>query len=503
MPIVNVDILEASVATPPSGSTTLFTDAGALKVKKDTGAVDVITEHRADNLTGTTLADNVVNSLLTSVGTLGVLGVTGTVTAGSFSGPLTGNVTGNVSGTSGSTTGNAATATALQTPRAINGTNFDGTGSITVTAAAGTLTGNTLAAGVTASSLTSLGTQTGLTCSGQVLLTFSGSVGAPSLEMSSALPILAFNETDQSANERRWAVGAIGKTLQFRSSTDDGSTSVIWATVTRGTGTAITNIAIGDTTNNNTYSFQSTGATTFNGAVTLTSLTTSGSAGVGVSPSVRMHVKGVASAETFRIETPNARGTGAVYASFYDSTGRKGYYGYAAASDVLFFMNELANSVHIGTNNLNRIIVDGSGNVTMPTDSVELRIGVGNDLRFSHDGTNSIIENNTGVLRILSGGDLRLEEGQVALQTVGKGLSIKEGTNAKMGVATLVAGTVVVSTTAVTANSRIFLTYQSLGTITVPSSLGVSARTAGTSFTILSADVTDTSVVAWIIYEPS
>ena len=54
-----------------------------------------------------------------------------------------------------STTGNAATATALQTARAINGVSFDGTAAITVPAAADTLTGTTLAAGVTASSLTS------------------------------------------------------------------------------------------------------------------------------------------------------------------------------------------------------------------------------------------------------------------------------------------------------------------------------------------------------------
>jgi len=65
-----------------------------------------------------------------------------------------------------SVTGNAGTATALQTPRAINGTNFDGTAAITVTAAAGTLTGATLAAGVTASSLTSVGTLGSLTVSG-------------------------------------------------------------------------------------------------------------------------------------------------------------------------------------------------------------------------------------------------------------------------------------------------------------------------------------------------
>lgn len=56
-----------------------------------------------------------------------------------------------------STTGSAAT---LTTPRAINGVNFDGSAPITVTAAAGTLTGTTLNSTVVTSSLTALGTVT-------------------------------------------------------------------------------------------------------------------------------------------------------------------------------------------------------------------------------------------------------------------------------------------------------------------------------------------------------
>ena len=66
------------------------------------------------------------------------------------------------------TTGSAAT---LTTPRGINGVNFDGSADITVTAAAGTLSGNTLASGVTASSLTSVGTLTGLTTTGATINT--------------------------------------------------------------------------------------------------------------------------------------------------------------------------------------------------------------------------------------------------------------------------------------------------------------------------------------------
>ena len=76
---------------------------------------------------------------LESDGTLTYNPSTGKVTATGFIGTLTGNVTGNASGSSGSCTGNAATATALETSRNINGVAFDGTGNITVTAAGSTL----------------------------------------------------------------------------------------------------------------------------------------------------------------------------------------------------------------------------------------------------------------------------------------------------------------------------------------------------------------------------
>lgn len=84
------------------------------------------------------------------------------------------------------------------------------------------------------------------------------------------------------------------------------------------------------------------------------------------------------------------------------------------------------------------------------------------------------------------------------------GRSVLEGgADATMGLATLVAGTVVVATTKVTATSRILLTAQALGTVAAPKAIAVTARTAGTSFTITSADATDTSTVAWEIVEPA
>ena len=67
-----------------------------------------------------------------------------------------------------STAVNATTATTLATPRNINGVSFNGSADITVTAAAGTLSGATLASNVLASSITSVGTLASLTMGGTV-----------------------------------------------------------------------------------------------------------------------------------------------------------------------------------------------------------------------------------------------------------------------------------------------------------------------------------------------
>ncbi len=93
--------------------------------------------------------------------------------------------------------------------------------------------------------------------------------------------------------------------------------------------------------------------------------------------------------------------------------------------------------------------------------------------------------------------------GHVKIVTAGYGIFIKEGSNARMGTATLSSGTATVSTTAVSEASRIFLTIQSLGTVTSPKSIAVTDRVAGTSFTITSSDATDTSVIAWMIVDPA
>ena len=124
-------------------------------------------------------ASKVSNSATTATSANTASAIVARDASGNFTaGTITANLTGNVSGSSGSTTGNAATATALQTARAINGVNFDGTAAITVAAAAGTLTGTTLASNVTASSLTSVGTLGSLTVTNPITGSVTGSSGS-------------------------------------------------------------------------------------------------------------------------------------------------------------------------------------------------------------------------------------------------------------------------------------------------------------------------------------
>lgn len=87
--------------------------------------------------------------------------------------------------------------------------------------------------------------------------------------------------------------------------------------------------------------------------------------------------------------------------------------------------------------------------------------------------------------------------GNLALLTAGNKIKIATGSNASLGTATLVAGTITVNTTAVTASSKIFLTYDLFGG--TPGSLEVGTITAGTSFVINSSSALDTSDVNWWI----
>lgn len=102
-----------------------------------------------------------------------------------------------------------------------------------------------------------------------------------------------------------------------------------------------------------------------------------------------------------------------------------------------------------------------------------------------------------------SGGQWNIWDGApkaLNLGSAGGGIAIAEGANARLGVATLAAGSATVANTSITANTRIAVFRQqpggTLGHLSV-------TRTAGTSFTITSSSGSDTSTVAWVLFEPA
>ena len=124
------------------------------------GSSATVTLNLDTTLTGlsSVTSTSVVGALTGNASTATALQTARTIGGVSFDGTGNINLPGVNTAGNQATSGLAATATALATARAINGVNFDGTAAITVTAAAGTLTGGTLNSGVTASSLTSIGT---------------------------------------------------------------------------------------------------------------------------------------------------------------------------------------------------------------------------------------------------------------------------------------------------------------------------------------------------------
>ncbi|MFJ2567869.1 glycosyl hydrolase family 28-related protein [Streptomyces sp. NPDC087568] len=101
----------------------------------------------------------------------------------------------------------------------------------------------------------------------------------------------------------------------------------------------------------------------------------------------------------------------------------------------------------------------------------------------------------------LSGIVNRIDAGDGSTVLAGKTVVPSGGGAARMGTAVLVAGTVTVNTTAITANSVVQLTIQTPGGTV--GSVYVNARVAGTSVTIKSTSASDTSTVGWRILDPS
>lgn len=163
---------------------------------------------------------------------------------------LGGSVTGLVStGDTGTVTntmlaGSIANAKLANSSVTVNGTSISLGSSGTVTAAAGTLTGNTLASGVTASSLTSVGTLTSLSTSGSI--TSAAAAGTPTInafanatsyannatvDFANFSGMIVVNRQDSSGNVALWILGS-GATVKL----GDSSGSAVSGTFAHVTG---------------------------------------------------------------------------------------------------------------------------------------------------------------------------------------------------------------------------------------------------------------------------
>lgn len=120
-------------------------------------------------------------------------------------------------------------------------------------------------------------------------------------------------------------------------------------------------------------------------------------------------------------------------------------------------------------------------------------------------GTITSIETAVGATPLkISASNVNLINSNLIIETVGKGIQIKEGVNAKSGQSSLgTGGLIVVANTSVTANSRIQLTPQANTGGGAFGSVYVSTRVVGVSFTITSTSATDRRPVAWQIFEPA
>ena len=99
----------------------------------------------------------------------------------------------------------------------------------------------------------------------------------------------------------------------------------------------------------------------------------------------------------------------------------------------------------------------------------------------------------------LTTGSLTLTAGGVTISTIGQGLTVKSGSNAKIGTtAAMVAGVIATSTTAITANSVVLFSRKTTGGTPGHVSYTISA---GVSFTLTSTSNTETSTFDYLIVE--
>ena len=195
--------------TGSSGSCTgLAATATALATARTIGGVSFNGTANI-NLPGVNSAGNQNTS-----GSAATLTTARTIGGVSFNGSANINLPGVNSAGNQNTSGSAAT---LTTARAINGVDFDGSAAITVTAAAGTLSGATLKSSVTASSLTSVGTLT--SGNATAIVTAASTSAAGKVELATTAEALAGTDTSRAVTAAGLAARSYKATIGNGSAT--------------------------------------------------------------------------------------------------------------------------------------------------------------------------------------------------------------------------------------------------------------------------------------------
>ncbi len=158
------------------------------------------------------------------------------------------------------------------------------------------------------------------------------------------------------------------------------------------------------------------------------------------------------------------------------------------------------------TSTLATLTADSGGALTPSSGNISI---LGTTNQVTSTGSGSTITLSTPATFVAPGsitaasGNITATNGNIVLTAAGNKqvyTSVASTTTAganSAGTVALVGGTATVSTTAITASSLVRLTVQGLGTVTVPSAVCCSAKSAGVSFTILASQATDTSTVFW------